>query len=365
MANDKRFLGILSFAVLTAVAPARAQTAPPPAASPSPATPAPPASPPAASPPGVSPPAVAGGDGARADALFQDGKRLLEQGKTDEACTLLAHSDAIEPAVSTLGLLAACHEQQGRIATAVKEYRETARRAAAAGDSRGEFAQQRAVALAPRLPRLVIHVARTGPPIELLRNGASVPASEVGAEIPVDPGSYEIVARAAGRREHRVVVVAVEGVAVHVEVPELALDAPPRDPTALPSNVGPPSPGAAQTSSGPRPMGLVLGGVGVAGLGFGVGFGVAALNLNLDSKKSHDTCRGPDACANGRALRSSAYTAATASTISLSVGAVGLVTGLVVLFWPSRKAPAPARTGLHVMPLTGPRGGGAALGGSF
>jgi hypothetical protein len=358
--NDRRLVRVLFFAVVTVVAPARAQTAPaiPP---PAPASPAPaPASPAPASPPAVA------GETARAEALFQEGKRLLEQGKTDAACTLLAQSDAAEPAVSTLGLLAACHEQQGRLATASREYRETVRRATAAGDSRGEFARQRAAELAPRLPRLVIRLAAPDPGVELSRDGEPVPASEVGLEVPVDPGRHEIVARAPGRRDQRVVVLAVEGAAVTAFVPALALLAPP--PPPVPAA---PLPVAAKGASVRRPVGFILGGAGLAGLGMGIGLGVSARDANLASQKIHDTCAAPgmppDACATGRALRSSAFTAATASTVGLVVGAVGVGAGLVLVFWPSSGAPAPgpARTGLYVTPLTGPRGGGAALGGAF
>ncbi|MCC6559021.1 MAG: hypothetical protein IT372_39360, partial [Polyangiaceae bacterium] len=56
----------------------------------------------------------------RAEALFQEGKRLLEEGRVAEACARLAASEAIDPTVGTLGLLAACHEQEGRIATAAR-----------------------------------------------------------------------------------------------------------------------------------------------------------------------------------------------------------------------------------------------------
>src|SRR5262245_9529459 len=65
----------------------------------------------------------------RADALFKEGKSLFEAGNFAEACGRFAESDALDPTVSTLGLLAGCHEQQGRLATAWKEYLETAKRA--------------------------------------------------------------------------------------------------------------------------------------------------------------------------------------------------------------------------------------------
>src|SRR5688572_6551294 len=70
----------------------------------------------------------------RAATLFEEGKKLLEQGRVDEACAVLAESDKLEPAVGTLGLLAGCHEKQNKLGTAYKEYLETAARAAKQND---------------------------------------------------------------------------------------------------------------------------------------------------------------------------------------------------------------------------------------
>jgi hypothetical protein len=53
-----------------------------------------------------------------AEALFQEGRQLLEEGHVDEACLRLAESYAQEPASGTLLNLARCHQTQGKIATA-------------------------------------------------------------------------------------------------------------------------------------------------------------------------------------------------------------------------------------------------------
>src|SRR5262245_25000042 len=92
-------------------------------------------------------PATPSSNASQADALFQEGKRLFEAGKIAEACGRFAESDALDPTVSALGLLAGCHEQQGKLIMAWKEYRETERRANATGDTRAAFARDRAAAL--------------------------------------------------------------------------------------------------------------------------------------------------------------------------------------------------------------------------
>src|SRR5262249_20609862 len=80
-------------------------------------------------------------------ALFATAKGLYDQGNFTEACGLLEKSDRLEPMVGTLGLLASCHEKLGRVATARREFLETAERARAAGDPRESFARDQASAL--------------------------------------------------------------------------------------------------------------------------------------------------------------------------------------------------------------------------
>src|SRR5258707_4828128 len=57
-----------------------------------------------------------------AEALFQEGRQLLEAGHVDEACLRLAESYWQEPASWTLLNLARCHQTHGKIATARAQY---------------------------------------------------------------------------------------------------------------------------------------------------------------------------------------------------------------------------------------------------
>lgn len=50
---------------------------------------------------------------AQAEALFVEGKKLLDQKQYDRACPKLEASHRLDPATSTLLALAFCHEQQG------------------------------------------------------------------------------------------------------------------------------------------------------------------------------------------------------------------------------------------------------------
>src|SRR5262249_6120128 len=61
---------------------------------------------------------------AQAEALFNDGKKLLKEGKTAEACRKFEGSYHIDPTPGTVLNLATCHEKEGRIASAWGEFKE-------------------------------------------------------------------------------------------------------------------------------------------------------------------------------------------------------------------------------------------------
>jgi hypothetical protein len=169
---------------------------------------------------------------AEAEALFDRGKALFDVDRLNEACARLEESRRIEPSVGTLGLLAACHEKQGRLVAAFQRYVEAASRAAACGDDREMFAWERAADLLLRLPRLRISRADPDAVIELRRDGAVVRYGTIGDALVVDPGRLEIFARARGKVMFVRLVELAEGARVEVDIPAIANAAPP--PYALP-----------------------------------------------------------------------------------------------------------------------------------
>src|SRR5438445_7058461 len=70
---------------------------------------------------------------AAAETLFQEGRKLMEEKKFEQACPKLADSQKLAPSAATLLNLAFCYEKIGRTASAWATYRDAASAAKAAG----------------------------------------------------------------------------------------------------------------------------------------------------------------------------------------------------------------------------------------
>ena len=138
-------------------------------------------------------------EGAR---LFREGRAQMLEGRFDDACPKIAESQRLEPHVGTLLNLAACHERQGKVASAWVEYQKALTAARADGQpERARLAQQRIDVLEPRVPWLNIAPPLGTPAGDLLvtLDGAAVQPVAWGKEMPVDPGPHVVGARTPGR----------------------------------------------------------------------------------------------------------------------------------------------------------------------
>jgi serine/threonine-protein kinase len=299
--------------------------------------------------------AASAADSAAAQALFDQAKHLLKEGKATEACPKLEESQRLDPGSGTLINLARCYEQTDRLASAWNKYLEAAAAAAASGNAQREKeARARAAALRPTLSELVIDVspdtrATTG--LEITRDGERVGSAQWGVSIPTDPGEHRIAASAPGHESWQgVVVVKGPGGKFTAVVPPLAPAgvAPPVAPNL------PPEPPAATTTNHAhskgglgtqRTIALAAGGAGVVAVVVGTIFG-------LKSKADHDEaanyCDG-NRCTDARGVEAgnAAYTAGTISTIAMIVGGVGLAAGATLWLTAPR---APTTVALNVTP---------------
>src|SRR5450432_2572833 len=127
------------------------------------------------------------GDAATAEALFREGRSLMEAGNYAAACPKLQESYAQDPATGTLLALGICQERAGRTASAWATYAEAATRAKRDGRAdREQAAREHMAALEPKLSHLTINVdpaawALTG--FSVKRDGREVGAGAWGASV--------------------------------------------------------------------------------------------------------------------------------------------------------------------------------------
>jgi hypothetical protein len=277
-----------------------------------------------------------------ADALFTEGLKLFDAGRTHEACERFEQSYRLDPALGTLQNLATCHEQDGRTARAHAEFNELAERANKAGlgqKAREILGRQRAAALEKKLSKIELHVGAGANVEEIRVDDAPLDRSLWQAPLALDPGPHTLVFRAAGKLEAtQTVSVSVTPGVVPVEVPRLA------DPAKPPP---PPRPGFPL-----RTVGLIVGGAGAVGLVLGGVFGGLTF-AQKGAAAAH--CTGMYCDAQGLSLQGSAHGFAAASTATFVIGLAAAGTGAFLFVWGGRGN----RTAVRV----GPAMGGATVSG--
>jgi hypothetical protein len=287
---------------------------------------------------------LAGAPGS-ADALFDEGAALLKAGKVEQACGKLAQSQSVEPAIGTLGLLAYCHEQSGKLATAMREYGEVAELAHLASQAeREKIARERVAELATRVSRLSLVLSEPADGLEVYLDARLLGASELGASTPVDAGSAEL--RIVGKDLEpwaQALQIPADGSTLRVVVPKLA-----RKPlAAAPVPARPPAPAAKKSLGLRRPAMWASFGAGAVGVAVGSYFGLRAMSARSDAS-SH--CVGNVCDRTGVDARNDALDRARVSTVAFAVGAAFGAAGAVLLLTdPSHEQPRQAA----VRPLPG------------
>jgi hypothetical protein len=263
-----------------------------------------------------------------AEALFNEGRKLMASGDYNTACAKFAASQKLEPGVGTSLNLADCYEKSGRLASAWAQFHDARTAARAAGSKdREQLARDRAQALESRLSYVTI---TTSSPqrgsIQIMRDGIAVEAAMLGTAIPVDPGKHKLEATSPGKKSwSNAFDVPSAPTKIAIAVPDLD-DQPAGSSSASSSDAASTKPG-----SGQRIAGLALAGVGVVGVAAGTLFGLKARS-SWDDAKSHCTSYPYGCGSDGVSLGDDTKQAATLSTVSFVVGGVGLVGGAVLYF---------------------------------
>jgi hypothetical protein len=280
-----------------------------------------------------------------AQALFDDGRQLMEAKRYEQACAKFEESNRLDPAMGTQFHLADCYELIGRRASAWILFIDVAA-AARAGQQPGreKAARARAAVLLARLTKLKLDVTKPVDGMTVLRNGHDVPRPQWGTAAPVEPGKYRIEASAPGHRPwSRDVTASGEGTTVRVTVPPLE--------RMLAQN----DEATGDGLSSRRVAAIVMGAAGLLGVAAGVAAGIVAIDKK-DQSEAH--CPQENACFDkGLELRDEGRQAAAASTVSFAVGGAALVGALILWLTGGSTAVAPSDSagGWQLRPLAGPR----------
>jgi hypothetical protein len=302
--------------------------------------------------------ALAQGSRAAAQALFEDGVKLMEEGNCKAAVPKLEESYRQDPAAGTQYKLAICYERTGQFASAWVAWKEVADALDSVGQKeKARKAREFAENLLPKLAYLRVTVAPETARVEgivIKRDGVEIGRGAWATSIPVDPGDHRVVAEAPGKKPwHKSLTIRVGGEPVEVLVPAL-------EDTVVPD----------AGLSKQRVAAIVAGSIGVLGLGFGSGFGGAAI-AQWEAVKSGDYCQRDkegqlisNKCdPAGIGMGKTADTYATISNIGFVVGGAGVVAAGIL--WLTAKPSATATSARWIAPLVSPGSVGVAAGGRF
>ncbi|MGC4092791.1 MAG: hypothetical protein QM756_33890 [Polyangiaceae bacterium] len=320
-----------------------------------------------------------------AEALFDEGRRLMNAGQYAEACVKFADSNNLDPGLGTLLNLGQCYKSLGRTASAWSTYREAAALARSSGQAdREDLARKEAAALEGALARLVVlvpsEVAALHP--QLTRDGVAMPPSMWGLSTPIDPGKHVVEATAPGKRPQRLELsVAQTAATTTLTIPPFQDEAAPAAALAS-SNVtqqgdgsvpaAPPAAVAPEASradrSGLRLTGFVLGGIGVAAAATGGVFLFLGKQQNQEALALCTAgddgrhCLDPTELSNHQRHVDAARNNFLIGYVGLGVGAAGIATGALML---ALGAKSSSNSALVFTPRIAASGVGFDLGGKF
>lgn len=309
----------------------------------------------------------------RAQELFQQGLAAVDAGDCAQAIPLFQRSQATYPARGTLLNLAGCEAKLGKVASAWQHLKELVGQLEPS-DPRLAVAREKMAALEPRIPRLVIEVAPGAPnPMTIALSGSPLPAGSLGADLPVDPGDHVLVVTWPGGATGETRVSLAEGVrqvvrleprsaqqrpapAVSRPIPAPVANQLHPKPAAKPPGLQPNAPDSPPTDR--RPLGFVIGGIGLAAVGVGAVTGILAIGVKSDLE---ETCPVPSACSQeGQGLASKGEALTTTGTITFLAGLAFIGGGIALVL----TSPVSSKTTAFV-PAALPGGGGAVFRGRF
>jgi hypothetical protein len=281
---------------------------------------------------------------ATARALGEEGNDLFDRGDFAGALDRYQRAAALVDVPPLAVQIARCQAKLGRLIAASETYLAVTRKVLPADalpvhrEAQAEAERERA-ALTPRIPGVVVKLRGAAPEdVQATLDGAPFAAALFGVRHLVDPGEHRVEVSSRGRRATRAFAAAeAETVEVDLDLDAGEKVAPPPAPPTLPPEEPPPASGSWQ-----MPVGLVVAGVGVAGLGVGAVFTALAAS---DRSNLEEACGAELACGPASWDDVDAYnTKRIVSSVGLIAGGALTATGVVLVIWGATSS-SEARTG--------------------
>lgn len=275
------------------------------------------------------------GDKAAAEAVFREGRDLMDKGSFADACPKFEKSLALYQSASAAMNLARCYGKTNRLAAALttleravelnRKTEDTGRRL-----ELDKLAEQSKKEIEPRVPRVRVVVVPEVQGTVVQRNGVELPAPMLGRPIPVDPGSTVIRVMAPGYREVVKTSLIQEGESTLIEVrlvreadgPESGLVS--KGGASVPVTAAPSADTSTKATRSRWPW--VVGAGGFIALGVGAGF---AIDYGAARGKLADACP-QNSCPRGSESQVQSIRGQWDRDLALTIVGGGVGAGLLV-----------------------------------
>jgi hypothetical protein len=310
----------------------------------------------------------------KAEALFALGKQRLAAGDYAAACSLLNDSFQADPATGSLLALALCHERQGKVASAIRDYEQVITRSRAEErPDREQAAQARVVALRERVSTITLQVSEPYPDDLTIRvNDTLLTKEDIGKPRLMDGGFVVVEVEAPGKASwSKHISLADTGEVLTLTLPPLGATAPSAPPPPVTPARGAQRDLRLRLQTKPARfnateiVGIGLMAASAVGAAVAIGYTAVAVRKN---HKSNDHCEDDICTSEGRTMRLDARKAGDIATIAViattAVAASGLITYLVGRHRP-KDQPHDDTVRLSAGGFIVRTGGGAGISGSF
>jgi len=302
----------------------------------------------------------------KADQLFKQGKKLMDQKRYADACASFEKSNKLDPGIGTQLNIAKCYQEWGKLGRAYLAYQVAEKQAQEQNDKRVPQIHEFVVQLEPDVPHLTIHLPKDVKPESVKATLDSEPLAAFDTPIVVDPGPHMIEYYVSGSSKKLNQVVPVERgtkqeVTLEMEKPK------PIEGNTAPVKPVEPEPEAPAPGRNQRIAGIAVGAGGIVAITISTIMTVSAKGRYNDALTMY--CEGMTNGCNQMGLDEThaARTTANQATVVFLLG-TAMVGGGVALYLlapkaSSSSAPSEDQQARYIVPAISPDGFGVVFGG--